>query len=256
MLSSGELLASQKRLENRTKEHTERQKQKLERERIVAERQRQRQEKREEEERARRLAQLAAEEQVMIISFVRWRSVVSISDSMVVQSLYVCIGNDRNADLALRNRPVSSKRRRLSEITVFIIDKSCWRSLYQKVSLQIKESSEPLTRYATAGYLLVLLLAESHSAPQAAIFRASIVRATHVHSNSNKSCTSTPAPLQILLPPSAGASLMSQNAYKNGTMFFKLSTPGGTSTHAGAPWHLLSQPARLQYKHQLYPCSP
>ncbi len=39
---------------------------------------------------------------------------------------------------------------------------------------------------------------------------------------------------QILLPPSAGASLMDQNAYKNGPMFFRLTTAGGaSSTFAG-----------------------
>lgn len=40
-------------------------------------------------------------------------------------------------------------------------------------------------------------------------------------------------PTQILLPPSAGASLMDQNAYKNGPMFFRLTSPHGTVTHAG-----------------------
>ena len=37
-----------------------------------------------------------------------------------------------------------------------------------------------------------------------------------------------------MLPPSVGASLMDQNAYKNGPMFFRLATAGGaSSTFAG-----------------------
>jgi hypothetical protein len=39
--------------------------------------------------------------------------------------------------------------------------------------------------------------------------------------------------LQILLPPSAGASLMGQDAYKNGPMFFQLTNAAGNRTHAG-----------------------
>ena len=38
---------------------------------------------------------------------------------------------------------------------------------------------------------------------------------------------------QILLPPSAGASLMGQDAYKNGPMFFQLTNAAGNRTHAG-----------------------
>ena len=38
---------------------------------------------------------------------------------------------------------------------------------------------------------------------------------------------------KILLPPSAGARLMSQDAYKNGPMFFRLTNAAGRSTHAG-----------------------
>lgn len=64
MLSSSELLGAQRRLESRTKEHTEKLKAKAEKERLLAERQRQRQAQREEEERQRRLAQAAAEEEV------------------------------------------------------------------------------------------------------------------------------------------------------------------------------------------------
>ncbi len=64
MLSSGELLGAAKRLEGRTKEHSEKIKQKLEKERILAERQRARQAAFEEEQAIRRLAQQAAEEKV------------------------------------------------------------------------------------------------------------------------------------------------------------------------------------------------
>jgi hypothetical protein len=39
--------------------------------------------------------------------------------------------------------------------------------------------------------------------------------------------------LQILLPPSAGASLLNQDASKNGTYFFQLSNGSGRVTHAG-----------------------
>ena len=46
-------------------------------------------------------------------------------------------------------------------------------------------------------------------------------------------CPPASACPQILLPPSAGASLMSQDAYKNGPMFFRLAAPGGRVTHAG-----------------------
>lgn len=38
---------------------------------------------------------------------------------------------------------------------------------------------------------------------------------------------------KILLPPSAGTSLMQQDAYKNGPMFFRLETAAGSFTHAG-----------------------
>lgn len=38
---------------------------------------------------------------------------------------------------------------------------------------------------------------------------------------------------QILLPPSAGASLMAQDAFKNGPMFFRLTNAAGNHTHAG-----------------------
>ena len=64
MLSAGELLGAAKRLEGRTKEHTERMKQKVEKERLLAQRQAARQAALEEEKAARRLAQQAAEEEV------------------------------------------------------------------------------------------------------------------------------------------------------------------------------------------------
>lgn len=38
---------------------------------------------------------------------------------------------------------------------------------------------------------------------------------------------------KILLPPSAGARLMSQDVYKNGALFFELSNATGRKTHAG-----------------------
>lgn len=50
------------------------------------------------------------------------------------------------------------------------------------------------------------------------------------------SSTALPRPRlhpQILLPPSAGRTLMDQDAPKNGPMFFRLATAGGSTTHAG-----------------------
>lgn len=64
MLSSADLRESQRRLESRGREATERARQKAEKERILAERQAARQAAREEEARQRRLAQLAAAEEV------------------------------------------------------------------------------------------------------------------------------------------------------------------------------------------------
>lgn len=64
MLSASDLRESQRRLESRAREATERARQKAEKERILAERQAARQAAREEESRQRRLAQLAAEEEV------------------------------------------------------------------------------------------------------------------------------------------------------------------------------------------------
>ncbi len=64
MLSASDLRESQRRLESRAREASERAKQKAEKERILAERQAARQAAREEEARQRRLAQLAAEEEV------------------------------------------------------------------------------------------------------------------------------------------------------------------------------------------------
>jgi hypothetical protein len=40
-------------------------------------------------------------------------------------------------------------------------------------------------------------------------------------------------PLQISLPASASRDLMAQDAPKNGTMLFEVSTPGGMRTHTG-----------------------
>lgn len=38
---------------------------------------------------------------------------------------------------------------------------------------------------------------------------------------------------KITLPPSIGADLMSQDAPKNGAMFFEIKTPGGSRMHSG-----------------------
>lgn len=64
MLSAGDLIASQRKLESRGKEVQERARQKAEKERLVAERAAARAAAREEEARQRRLAHLAAEEEV------------------------------------------------------------------------------------------------------------------------------------------------------------------------------------------------
>lgn len=64
MLSDSDFLRSQKKLEARNKELLEKARQKAEKERLLAERQAARQRAREEEARQKRLAQLAAEEEV------------------------------------------------------------------------------------------------------------------------------------------------------------------------------------------------
>jgi predicted Holliday junction resolvase-like endonuclease len=64
MLSDSDFLRSQKKLEARGKELLEKARQKAEKERLLAERQAARQRAREEEARQKRLAQLAAEEEV------------------------------------------------------------------------------------------------------------------------------------------------------------------------------------------------
>lgn len=70
-LSQGDLLRSQKKLDERGKQNLERARQKAEKERLVAERAAARQAAREEEARQKRLAQLAAEEEVRCLACAR-----------------------------------------------------------------------------------------------------------------------------------------------------------------------------------------
>ncbi|KAL4434646.1 hypothetical protein ABPG77_002769 [Micractinium sp. CCAP 211/92] len=142
MLSASDLRESQRRLESRAREASERAKQKAEKERILAERQAARQAAREEEARQRRLAQLAAEEE--------------------------------------------ERRQHAAELE------------------------------ANNGVLYRAQLA-AVPAPESIAADKGIRRAAD----------------KILLPPSAGASLMAQDASKNGPMFFKLVTAAGSTTHAG-----------------------
>lgn len=142
MLSAGELRDSQRRLESRAKEATERAKQKADKERLLAERQAARQAARDEEARQKRLAQLAAEEE----------------------------------------------ERRL-------------------FAAELEANNGVLYR----AELLAVPAPESIAADKG------IRRAAD----------------KILLPPSAGSSLLSQDASKNGPMYFHLATPSGTATHAG-----------------------
>ena len=72
MFSSSDLLRSQQKLEARSKEVLEKARLKAEKERLLAERQAAREAAREAETRQRRLAQLAAEEEVRALSSASW----------------------------------------------------------------------------------------------------------------------------------------------------------------------------------------
>lgn len=204
-----DLQASQRRLESRGREVAERARQKAEKERLAAERQAARAAKREDEARHRWLVQLAAEEEERR----QHAAELEANNGVLYRAELTAVPAPESVAADKGIRRAADKARPAAVVWWWLEGRQGGRQVFL-TAVPARQAQPAAAAARRCPHLLPLALPQpcTISGPPCPI-----------------ACPHT----QILLPPSAGAALMIQDAYKNGPMYFRLTAPGGRYTHAG-----------------------